>query len=72
MTLDEMIELDLSLMVDNRGILGDPYFVPLLLNHIEQDEGVSGRIEVIEVGPVLELASEVLIAAPQDGWEHLM
>ena len=66
-----MVELDLRLMIGNRGVLGALYFVALLINSIEQSKGDARRLEGIEVGPVLYLASEVLVAAPQDGGEHL-
>ena len=35
LALDKEIELDLCLVVGNRGILGTPYSVPLLLKSIE-------------------------------------
>ena len=67
LALAKTAELDLSLIKGNRGVLVDMYSVPLLLDGVDQDEGVARRLEVIEVGPVSDLASEVLIAAPQDG-----
>ena len=56
-------------MVGDRGVLGALYLVPLLLDCVDQAESVARRLEVIEVGPVLYLASEVPVAALQ---EHLM
>ena len=67
--LAKAVELDLQLMVGNRGVLSAPYYIPLLLDCVEQANGVARRLEVIEVGPVLYLASEVPVAALQ---EHLM
>ena len=67
----KLVELDLCLIVGERGILGAPYSVPLLLDCVEQAKGVSGRLELIEVGLVFYLALDVLVAAPQDGGKHL-
>ena len=69
--LAKAVELDLQLMVGDRGVLSAPYYIPLLIDCVEQAKGVARRLEVIEVGPVLDLASEVLVTAPQDGGEHL-
>ena len=54
--LAKAIELDLHLMIGDRGVLGAPYSVPLLLDSIEQAKGVARRLEVIEFGPVSDLA----------------
>ena len=70
--LDETVELHFRLIIGDRGILGVLYYVALLLNHVEQAEDVTGRLEEIEIGPVLDLALEVLVASPQDGGENLM
>ena len=69
--LSKSIELDLSLIVGNRCVLGAPYSIPLLINCVEQAEGVAIRLEVIEVGPVFYLASEILVLSPQDGGGHI-
>ena len=45
--------------------------VAFLLDRVEQDEDVYERLEGIEVGPVSYFLSEVFVAAPQDGGEHL-
>ena len=65
--LAEAVELDLRLIVGDRGVLSTPYSVPLLLDIVDQAEGVSRRLDIIEVGSVSDLSSEVLVAAPQDG-----
>ena len=70
-SLSKRVELELCLAGGNRGILGDSESTALLLDHVDQAEGVSGRIKVIEVSPVSYLSSEVLITAPHDGGEHL-
>ena len=70
-TLAKAVELDLQLMVGDRGVLSAPYYIPLLLDCVEQAKGVSGRLELIEVGLVFYLALDVLVAAPQDGGKHL-
>ena len=62
--LAKAVELDLRLIVSDRDVLGATYSVPLLRDLIEQAEDVAKRLEVIKVGPVLDLASEVLVAAP--------
>ena len=72
LTLAETVELHLRLMIGDRGILGVSSSVSLLLNRVEQAEDVTGRLEEIEIGPVLDLALEVLVASPQDGGENLM
>ena len=69
--LSETVELELWLAGGNRGILGASESIDLLLDHVDQAEGVAGRIEGIEVSLVLYLASEVLVTATHDGGEHL-
>ena len=64
LTLAYAIELDLRLMIGERGILGAPYSAPLLLDIVEQDKGVNKRLEVINVDLVSDLASEFLVVAP--------
>ena len=66
LALAETVELDLRLMVGNKGILDAPYPVPLLIDSVEQVEGVAGRIKLIKVILVSDLASEVLVSTPQD------
>ena len=70
LALDETVELDLCLMVGERDVLGATDSAALLLDGVEQAEGVSVRLEGIEVVPVSYLSSEVFVAAPQDGGEH--
>ena len=69
--LAKAVELDLYLMVRNRGVLVATYYIPLLLDRVEQAEGVDRRLEVTGVGLVSDLASEVLVASPQDGGKNL-
>ena len=71
LALFETVELDLCLMKDNRGVLSNLEYVAHLLNHSEKAEGVTGKIERIEVGLILYLASEVLVATPQDSRKYL-
>ena len=72
LTLDETLELDMCLLVEDRGVLGATDYSAFLLDRVEQAKGVSGRLERIEVGPVLYLALEVFVAAPQTSGEHLV
>ena len=72
LALADIVELDLRLMIGGRVVIIGPYSIPLLLDQDDQAEGVPGRLEGIKVGPVSDLASEVLVAAPQDGGGHLM
>ena len=53
-------------MVGTMGVLSTPYSVLFLLYSVEQVKGVDGRLQVIEFVPVSDLASEVIVAAPQD------
>ena len=69
--LAKAVELDLHLMVGNRGVLGAPYSTLLLLDYVEQAEGVARRLEVIEVSRFSYLVSEVIVSEPYDGGEHL-
>ena len=69
--LAETVELELFLVVGYRGILRATNSVAFLLDRVDQDEDVAGRLEGIKVGPVSYLLSEVFVAAPQDGGEHL-
>ena len=52
-------------MVGTMGVLSTPYSVLFLLYRVEQVKGVAGRLQVIEFVPVSDLASEVIVAAPQ-------
>ena len=67
LVLDETVEIYLHLLIGNRSKLGASRSVSLLPNRIDQAKGVTGRLEGIEVGPVSEFASEVLVAEPQEG-----
>ena len=51
-------------MIGDKGVLGALYSIPLLFDSAQQAKGVARRLEVIEFGPFLNLASEVLIVAP--------
>ena len=64
--LDKGVKLELCLMVGDMDVIYDPYSVPLLLDCFDTVKGVTGKLEVIEVGPVLDLDLEVLVAAPHD------
>ena len=65
-SLAETVEIHLHLVIGDKGIFGASYCVALLFNRVEQVKGVTGRLKGIEFGPDLNLASEVLIRAPQD------
>ena len=69
--LAETVELDLCLMVGNRSILGASESVALLLDRVDQSEGVPGRLKEIEVGLFLYLPLEVIIIEPEDSGDHL-
>ena len=71
LALAKEVSLDLRLMVGNRGVLSAPYSVPLLIDSVDQAEGVARRLEVIKFGSVSDLASEVFISAPQYGGSNL-
>ena len=68
---DETVELDLCLMVSDRGILGSSESVSLLPDRVDQAKVVAIRIEGIEVVPVSYISLEVLVAEPQYGGENL-
>ena len=72
LALVETVELDLCLMISNRGILDASDSVALLLCHVEQDKGIPGRLKGIKVRPVSYLALKVLVASPHDGGERLV
>ena len=67
-----MVELDLCLMVGDRGILGALDSVALLLNCVEHAKGVAVRPEGIKVGAVFYLALEFLVTESQDSGENLV
>ena len=69
--LAEMVELNLRLMIDDRGVLSYLYSVALLIDCVDQAEGVAGRLKGIKSGPVSDFSSEVLVAAPHYGGENL-
>ena len=43
------------------------YYVPLLLDCVRKSNGDARRIKVIEVGPVSDLALDLLFTATEDG-----
>ena len=49
----DTVEFELCLMVGNRGIFCASDSVAFLINHVEQANGVAGRLKGIEVSPVL-------------------
>ena len=53
-------------MVGTMGVISTPYYVLFLLYRVDQVKGVAGRLQVIEFVSVSDLASEVIVAAPQD------
>ena len=71
LALADMVELGLHLMIGDRGVLSDLYSISLLFNRVEQAKGVAVRLEGFEVGPVSDLALEVLVPASQYCWEDL-
>ena len=62
LTLAETVELYLRLMIGDGGVIDASYSIALLLNRVDQAEGVAGILEVIKVGLVSDLASDVIFS----------
>ena len=70
LTLAGTVELDMCLMVGDRGVLIAMESIAFLLNRVDQAECVASRHEGIRVSPVSHISLEVFITAPQDCGEH--